>query len=94
MLEYLKDWRTWLLGIVIILIVEFPVYGFGEKLNFEPVRNQSKSIQLKFHEVKFKWRLNKFDTKWQPSDSFNIRHKFTMDDVDEYRSVVLLTIEF
>ena len=94
MLEYLKDWRIWLLAIVIVLIIEFPVYVFVEEIKFEPLKPQSKSMELKFHEVRFKWKLNRFDTKWQANDSFNIRHKFTVDGVDEYRTVVLLTMEF
>ena len=28
MLEYLKDWRVWLLAIVIIAIIELPLYLF------------------------------------------------------------------
>ena len=92
MIDYIKDWRIWVLATVILLIIRFPL--FGEEIKVEPVKKRSNNFEFKYNDVKFKWKINRFETKWKASDRFNVRHNFVADDIDEYRTVVLFTLEF
>ena len=92
MIDYIKDWRIWVLATIILLIIRFPL--FGEEIKVEPVKKQSNNIEYKYHDVRFKWKMNRFETKWKPNDRFDVRHNLVADDIDEYRTAVLFTLEF
>ena len=92
MMDYIKDWRIWVLAIIILVIIRFPL--FGEEIKVEPEKKQSKNIEFKFDDFKFKWKMNRFETKWKANDRFNVRHNIIADDIDEYRTIVLFTLEF
>jgi hypothetical protein len=92
MIEYIKDWRIWVLAIIILIIIRFPV--FGEEIKIEPVKKRNENIEFEFNDVKFKWKMDQFEIKWKPNDRFNIRHNLKADDIDEYRTKVLFTLTF
>ena len=102
MMYYIKDWRIWVLAIIVLLIIRFPI--FGEEIiveptkkrsdNVEPVKKLSDNIKFKFNDVEFKWKVNQFDTKWKANDRMNFCHKFIADDINEYRTMVLFNLEF
>jgi hypothetical protein len=92
MVDYIKDWRIWVLAIIILIIIRFPV--FGEEIKVKPVKKRSDNIEFKFNDVKFKWKMNRFETKWKANDRFNFRHNLIADDINEYRTMVLFTLEF
>jgi len=92
MVDYIKDWRIWVLAIIILFIIRFPV--FGEEIKVEPEKKQSDNIELKFNDVNLKWKMNKFEVKWQANNRFNVRHKLIADDINEYRTMVLFTLKF
>jgi hypothetical protein len=48
MVDYIKDWRIWVLAIIILIIIRFPV--FGEEIKVEPVKKRSDNIEFKFNE--------------------------------------------
>jgi len=92
MIDYIKDWRIWVLAIIILIIIRFPV--FGEEIKVEPVKKRSHNIEFNFNDVKFKWKMNRFETKWKANDRFNVCHNLIADDLNEYRTMVLFTLEF
>ena len=92
MVDYIKDWRIWVLAIIILIIIRFPV--FGEEIKVEPVEKRSDNIEFKFNDVKFKWKMNRFETKWKANDRFNFRHNLIADDINEYRTMVLFSLKF
>jgi hypothetical protein len=92
MADYIKDWKIWVLAIIVLIIIRFPV--FGEEIKVEPVKKQSNNIEIKFNDVEFKWKMNRFETKWKANDRFKVCHNLIADDIDEYRTMVLFTIEF
>ena len=92
MVEYIKDWRIWVLAIIILIIIRFPV--FGEEFKVEPEKKRSDNIEFKFNDVKFKWKINKFETKWKANDRFNVHHNLIADDINEYRTMVLFSLKF
>ena len=92
MLDYIKDWRIWVLAIIILIIIRFPV--FGEEIKVEPEKKRSDNIEFKFNDVKFKWKINKFETKWKANDRFNVHHNLIADDINEYRTMVHFSLEF
>ena len=92
MIDYIKDWRIWVLATIILLIIRFPL--FGEEIKVEPVKKRSNNIEFKYNDVKFKWKMNRFETKWKANDRFNVRHNLVADNIDEYRTAVLFTLEF
>ena len=102
MMCYIKDWRIWVLAIIILLIIRFPISGEEMKVelakkridNVEPVKKLSDNIKFKFNDVEFKWKMNQFDTKWNVNNRFNACHKFKADNINEYRTMVLFTLEF
>ena len=92
MVDYIKDWRIWVLAIIVLLIIRFPV--FGEEIKVEPEKKRSDNIEFKFNDVKFKWKINKFETKWKANDRFNVHHNLIADDINEYRTMVLFSLKF
>ena len=92
MIDYIKDWRIWVLAIIILIILRFPV--FGEEIKFEPEKKRSDNIEFKFNDFKFKWKMNRFETKWKANDRINVCHNIIAHDIDEYRTIVLFTLEF
>jgi hypothetical protein len=92
MIDYIKDWRIWALAIIILIIIRFPV--FGEEIKFEPEEKRKHHIEFKFDDVKFKWKMNRFETKWKANDRFNVRHNLVADDTNKYRTLVLFTLQF
>jgi len=102
MMYYIKDWRVWVLAILVLIIIRFPIFGEEIKVepakkrsdNFEPVNKLSDNIEFKFNDVEFKWKMNQFDTKWEANDRFNVRHKLIADDINEYRTMFLFTLGF
>lgn len=92
MVEYFKDWRIWVLAIIILIIIRFPV--FGEEIKVEPVKKRSDNIELKFNDVKFKWKMDQFEIKWKANDRFNFRYNLIADDINEYRTMVLFNLKF
>ena len=92
MIDYIKDWRIWVLAIIILIILRFPV--FGEEFKVEPEKKRSDNIEFKLNDVKFKWKMNQFEIKWKADDRFNVRHNLIADDINEYRTTVLFTLEF
>ena len=102
MMYYIKDWQIWVLAIIILLITRYPLFGEEIKVepakkridNVEPVKKLSDKIKFKFYDIEFKWKMNQFDTKWKANDRFNVGHKFIADDINEYRTMVLFTLEF
>jgi hypothetical protein len=92
MVDYIKDWRIWVLAIIILIIIRFPV--FGEEIKVEPEKKRSDNIEFKFNDVKFKWKINKFETKWKANDRFNVHHNLIADDINEYRTMVLFSLKF
>jgi hypothetical protein len=92
MVDYIKDWRIWVLAIIILIIIRFPV--FGEEIKVEPEKKRSDNIEFKFNDVKFKWKINKFETKWKANDRFNVHHNLIADDINEYQTMVLFTLKF
>ena len=54
MMSYIKDWRIWVLAIIILLIIRFPIFGEESKVelakkridNVEPVKKLSDSIHF------------------------------------------------
>ena len=104
MVDYIKDWRIWVLAIIVLLIIRFPVFGEEIKfepvekrrhnIEFEPVKKRRDNIEFKFNDVKFKWKMNRFETKWKANDRFNFRHNLIADDINEYRTMVHFTLEF
>ena len=91
-MDYIKDWRIWVLAIIILIIIRFPV--FGEEIKVEPEKKRSDNIEFKFNDVKFKWKINKFETKWKANDRFNVHHNLIADDINEYRTMVLFSLKF
>ena len=104
MVEYIKDWRIWVLVIIVLLIIRFPVFGEEVKfetvkksshnIEFEPEKKRKNTIEFNFNDVKFKWKMNRFETKWKANDRLNFRHNLIADDINEYRTMVLFTLEF
>jgi hypothetical protein len=92
MIDYIKDWRIWLLAIVILIILRFPV--FGEEIKVEPEKKRSDKIEFKLNDVNFKWKMDQFEMKWKADDRFDIRQKLIADDINEYRTMVLFTVKF
>jgi hypothetical protein len=92
MIDHIKDWRIWVLAIIILIIIRFPV--FGEEIKVEPVKKRSDNIEFKYNNVKFKWKMDKFEIKWKANDRFNVRHNLVADDIDKYRTMVLFTLKF
>ena len=92
MIDYIKDWRIWVLAIIILIIIRFPV--FGEEIKFEPEEKRKHHIEFKLDDVKFKWKMNRFETKWKANDRLNVRHNLVADDTNNYRTMVLFTLEF
>ena len=92
MVDYIKDWRIWVLAIIILIIIRFPV--FGEEIKVEPVKKRSDNIELKFYDVKFKLKMDQFEIKWKANDRFNFRYNLLTDDINEYRTMVLFNLEF
>jgi len=90
--EYIKDWRIWVLAIIILIIIRFPV--FGGEIKVEPVKKRSDNIELKFNDVKFKLKMDQFEIKWKANDRFNFRYNLLADDINEYRTMVLFNLEF
>ena len=92
MIDYIKDWRIWVLAIIILIILRFPV--LGEEIKVEPEKKRSDNIEFKLNDVNFKWKMDQFEMKWKAEDHFNIRQKLIADDINEYRTMVLFTIKF
>jgi hypothetical protein len=92
MIDYIKDWRIWVLAIIILIILRFPV--FGEEIKVEPEKKRSDKIEFKLNDVNFKWKMNQFEMKWKAEDRFNVRQKLIADDISEYRTMVLFTVKF
>lgn len=92
MVDYIKDWRIWVLAIIILIIIRFP--AFGGEIIVEPVEKRGDNIEFKFHDVKFKWKMDQFEIKWKANDRFNVRHNLIADDINEYRTMVLFTLKF
>ena len=92
MVDYIKDWRIWVLAIIILIIIRFPV--FGEEIKVEPVKKRSDNIEFKFNDVKFKWKMDQFEINWKANDLFNVRYNFIADDIKEYRTMVLFSLKF
>jgi hypothetical protein len=92
MVDYLKDWRIWVLAIIILIIIRFPV--FGEEIKVEPVKKRSDNIEFKFNDVKFQWKMDKFVIKWKANDRFNVRYDLIAGDINEYRTMVLFSLKF
>ena len=92
MVDYIKDWRIWVLAIIVLIIIRFP--AFGEEIKVEPVKKRSDNIEFKFNDVKFKWKINKFETKWKANDRFIVHHNLIADDINKYRTMVLFSLEF
>ena len=92
MVDYIKDWRIWVLAIIVLIIIRFP--AFGEEIKVEPVKKRSDNIEFKYNNVKFKWKMDKFEIKWKANDRFNVRHNLMADDIDKYRTMVLFTLKF
>ena len=92
MIDYLKDWRIWVLAIIILIILRFPV--FGEEIKFEPEKKRSNHIEIKLEDVKFKWKLDQLEVKWKTNDRFDVRQNLIADDINEYRTMVLFTLKF
>jgi len=92
MVDYIKDWRIWVLAIIILIIIRFPV--FGEEIKVEPVKKRSDNIEFKFNEVKFKWKMDQFEIKWKANDHLNVRYNLLADDINEYRTMVLFSLKF
>ncbi|MGD9137401.1 MAG: hypothetical protein PVH42_11595 [Desulfobacterales bacterium] len=92
MIDYIKDWRIWVLAIVVLIILRFPV--FGEEIKVEPEKKRSDNIEFKLNGVNFKWKMDQFEMKWKAEDRFDIRQKLIADDINEYRTMVLFTIKF
>ena len=55
MLDYIKDWRIWVLAIIILIILRFPV--FGEEIKFEPEKKRSDNIEFKIDDVNFNFHF-------------------------------------
>ncbi len=92
MIDHIKDWRIWVLAIIVLIIIRFP--AFGEEIKVEPVKKRSDNIEFKYNNVKFKWKMDKFEIKWKANDRFNVRHNLVADDIDKYRTMVLFTLKF
>ena len=92
MVDYIKDWRIWVLAIIILIIIRFPV--FGEEIKVEPVKKRSDNIEFKFNDVKFQWKMDKFVIKQKANDRFNVRYDLIADDINEYRTMVLFILKF
>ena len=91
-MEYIKDWRIWVLAIIILIITRFPI--FGEEIEFETLEKKSDQIEFKFDDIEFEWKINKFKTKWKANERFNVCHYFIADDINEYRNLVIFTLDF
>jgi hypothetical protein len=92
MMDYIKDWRIWVLAIILLILLRFSV--FGEEIKVEPEKKRSKNIEFYFNDVEFKWKMNRIETKWKANDRFNVFHNFIADDIGEYRTMVLFTLKF
>lgn len=64
MLEYIKDWRIWLLSLVILLIVGFTDWAWSEEIKYEQPEIQD-SIQWRVDDFSFKWKINKVEAKYE-----------------------------
>ena len=91
-MEYIKDWRIWVLAIIILIITRFPI--FGEEIEVETLEKKSDQIEFKFDDIEFEWKINKFKTKWKANERFNVGHYFIADDINEYRNLVIFTLDF
>ena len=92
MIDYIKDWRIWVLALIILFIIRFPVCG--EEIKVEPEKKRKDNIEFKLNDIRFKWKIDQFETKWKADDRFNVRHTLVADDIDKYRTMVLFTLEF
>ena len=92
MVDYIKDWRIWVLAIIVLVILRFPL--FAKEIKVEPVKKRSDNIEFKFNDVKVKWKVNRLETKWKADDRLKVCHKLIADDINEYRTMVLFTLEF
>ena len=91
-MDYIKDWRIWVLAIILLILLRFSV--FGEEIEVEPEKKRGDKIEFNFNDVEFKWKMNRIETKWKANDRLNVRHNLIADDIGEYRTMVLFTLEF
>ena len=92
MVDYIKDWRIWVLAIIILIIIRFPV--FGEEIKVEPVKKQGDHIEFKFNDVKFRWNMDQIELKWKANDRLDVRYNIQADDIKEYHTMVLFSLKF
>jgi hypothetical protein len=80
------------LAIIILIIIRFPVSG--EEIKVEPVKKRSDHIELKFNDVRFKWKMDQIEIKWKATDLFDVRYNLQSDDIDEYHTMLLFSLQF
>ncbi len=86
-MEYLKDWKIWLLGVVVFLIItisdwawagdakmtrEWTRYNVETDLNAKP-KKPNTSVNMKFDDLKFRWKLNRIETKYELTEFSALR---------------------
>lgn len=92
MVDYIKDWRIWVLAIIILIIIRFPV--FGEEIKVESVKKRGDHIEFKFNDVKFKWKMDQIEIRWKANDRLDVRYNILSDDIKEYHTMVLFRLKF
>ena len=92
-MEYLKDWRIWLMCLVVVIVIQLSDWAWAESHNYKPEKKKT-TIDLKFNDLKFKWKLNKVEAKYKIIDNVNFRVNFTAKDFNEADTLALFTFEF
>lgn len=80
--------------LVVAIIIQMSEWCWAEEFKYEPEDNKSQNITLQFNNLKFKWKMNKIEAKYEVVDYVNIRTNFTVIDNFNTQSVVLLTFEW
>lgn len=104
-MEYLKDWRIWLMCIVVLIVIALSDLVWAEQhitpsdtwteFDWRPKKKKKKQhIDFHVNGVKCKWKLNKVEAKYKFNDDIQARFNVVAVDFNKGKAIFTLIFTF
>lgn len=101
-MEYIKDWKIWVLCFVLFLIITISDWAWAgephknwKRFEVEPEKPKTESVQFRpMQDLKFRWKFNKVEGKYKIVNGLDFRTNFVVSDNLDVKAVSLFTLEF
>lgn len=91
-MKYLKDWRIWLLALVVVIIVENPITSWAGEVDTKEYHQTIEDIQFEIVDINFKWKFNKIQAEYNLSETMNLKMDLSTDTSLNSKAVLTFDI--